>query len=123
MFNRKDFLDWAQNAQSNPTISDYQDEINSNKNRHTDSEVSAINQVIGRAYNPPQQNFSGNLKKNELTEEDKKEVPLVSHGPDSSRPVHQQQYTRNTYEKDVPKVDIKGKIKNVADRVKKAFKK
>ena len=50
-FNKKDFLDWAQNAQSNPVLNQYQDYAKEFKHNTTSSEIAAINNILDGGKN------------------------------------------------------------------------
>ena len=50
-FNRNDFLDWAQNAKTNPANTQYQDNAKQFVNRATNPEIAAINSILDGGKN------------------------------------------------------------------------
>ena len=126
MFNKKDFLDWAQVAQQNNT--EIQDANKEYQNKAMNSEVAKINNIINgqkpcgigndknefRTHLQRNESAGENYKKQHQSMERDKEEPLTIHGQGTSQ--------RKTYPKDVksPALERVGRgVGNLIRKIKK----
>lgn len=128
MFNKKDFLDWAQVAQQNNTES--HDSNKQYQNKATNSEVAAINSILNgqkpcsighdnnefRKHLQRNESAGENYKKQHKSMKNDNEEPLTIHGQGS--------YEKKTYPKDVkPSPALERMGRGVANLVRKFKKK